>query len=571
MHRYSELFGKTTKSTSAKQYASKNAQLLTQAGYIYQVMSGVYTLLPLGLRVVKNIEKIVREEMDKIGVELLLPALAPKEVWQKTGRYQTLDVLLKAIPANKVSENENSVEYVLNPTHEDILTEMAKKYVVSYKDLPFAVYQIQTKFRNEPRAKSGLLRTREFIMKDLYSFHTSKEDLMKYYEKAKQAYWNVYTRLGLKEYTFLTAASGGDFTDNYSHEFQIKCENGEDTVFYAKTAGEAFNKEVAPSKAPKIEEGEDNLKPLELKETPNITTVKKLAKFLNVPVYKTVKTLIYNCDNSFIAVALRGDYEVNEIKLKKVLKCKNLRLATNEEIEKLTTAKTGYAGLINLPENVKIIADESIQNLVNFELGGNKTNYHYINVNWERDLPKPKEFFDIKIAKEGDLHPKTGEVYEVFKASEAGNIFPLETKFTKLLNYYYFDKEGNKKLVYMGSYGIGITRLMGIMAEVFNDNKGLAWPKQVAPFKVHFITLDESLHKQAEEIIKSLESKGIDVLWDDRTDVRAGEKFKDYELIGIPYRVVLSKNSLEKGGVELKERIKEEVKFVNPKDLVNIL
>ncbi len=573
MQRYSKLFGKSVKTQSSKKFSSKNASLLIQAGYVYQVMSGVYALLPLGLKVVKKIENIVREEMDKIGQELLLTSLAPKETWQKTGRYETLDVLFKVVPANKESEIKHNLEYVLNPTHEDLLTDLAKKYVVSYKELPFAVYQIQTKFRNEPRAKSGMLRTREFIMKDLYSFHTSKKDLMKYYEKAKKAYWNIYSKLGLKNLTYITAASGGDFTDNYSHEFQVKCKNGEDTIFYAKSTNEAFNKEIAPSKSLNVKT--DKIKKAKrLVKTPNITTVKDLAKFLNIPINNTIKTLIYYTDRGFVAAAVRGDYEVNELKLKKILKVKIIRLATEKEVKKLTGSKIGYAGLINLPKEIKIIVDESTKELVNFELGANKQGYHYINVNWGVDLPKPKDFYDIKIAKKGDLYPKTREPYQVFKASEAGNIFPLETKFSKALNYYYSDKHGNQKLVYMGSYGIGITRLMGIIAEIFNDEKGLVWPKKIAPYDIYFITLEQDFKEQAKNIIYKLERAGLDVLWDDRKTASAGEKLKNADILGLPVRIVLSKRSLQKGGVEVKFRnlkTKEEEKIINLNDLTSFL
>ena len=406
--RYSQLFGKTSK-TAPKDEVAINAQLLIRGGFIDKEMSGVYSFLPLGLKVLAKIENINREEMNKIGQEVFLPSLAPKDLWEKTGRINTVDVLFKAAPANTHSQVKNDAEYILNSTHEEIITPIAQKFNISYRDLPFAVYQIQTKFRNEPRSKSGLLRCREFRMKDLYSFDKSEEDLKKYYRIAKEAYGEVFARLGLKDLTYFVAASGGDFTSDFSHEFQVKCEAGEDTVYYDPETKEAFNKEIADKLAQK------------------------------------------------------------------------------------------------------------------------------------------------------------DKTYEIFKACEVGNIFPLYTKFSKAFGYEYIDEKGEKHPIYMGSYGIGPSRVMGVLVEVFHDEKGMVWPKQVAPFDVHLITLGEQHHKRAEEIIKQLESKGIDVLWDDREDVSAGQKFADCDLIGIPVRLVLSDKTLDK--IEFKKRESHETKLISPEEL----
>jgi prolyl-tRNA synthetase len=417
MQKYSKLYIKTKK--SAKEFESVNATLLQKAGFIYQEMAGVYSFLPLGMRVLTKIENIVRDEMNKIGAEVLMSALAPKEIWEATGRLDTIDVLMKTSGANDISKQKSTNEYVLNCTHEDVITPIAKEYNLSYKDFPFAFFQIQTKFRNEARAKSGLLRGREFRMKDLYSFHTSLEDLMRFYEESKQYYWNVYNRLGLGEHTVMALASGGDFTKNYSHEFQVRCEAGEDIIYLDKETGISYNKEVAPADAENLEE--------------------------------------------------------------------------------------------------------------------------------------------------------SNEKYEVFKACEVGNIFPLETKFSKAIDYTYTDENGQQQLVYMGSYGIGPSRVMGVIVEKFHDDKGIIWPSTVAPYDVHLVTLGVNNNEASLDLIKQIEATGKEVLWDDREDVSAGAKFADADLIGIPVRIVLSDRSLQNGGVEVKLRNESESKIVALADIDQIL
>ncbi|WKZ31434.1 MAG: proline--tRNA ligase [Candidatus Dojkabacteria bacterium] len=553
--KYSNTLFKTSK--GSKEYDSKNATYLVRGGFVSQVMSGVYAYLPLGLRVIRNIETIVRDEMDKIGEEMQMPALAPKETWQTTNRLNTVDVLMKTSPANEVSKAKNSSEYILNPTHEDVTTSIVKQYGNSYKNLPIALYQIQTKFRNEPRAKSGLLRMREFRMKDLYSFHASKEDFEQYYEESKKYYMNVMKRVGIGNYTYLALASGGDFTENFSHEFQVRLETGEDWLFHVESTGVTYNREVAPSKAPEFEgNAEESERKLEDVYGEEITGMEELVKFLDVPAQKCVKTLIYKADDRVIVAAVRGDYDVNEIKLKKVVGAKQLELADEATVKEVTGAEIGYAGIINLPDSVELYLDDSIEPMRNFECGTNKTNYHTINVNWGRDIDKPEQFYDIKLAKEGDIHPESGEVYELFKSSEAGNIFPLETKFTSAFKYEVVDEAGKSKPIYMGSYGIGISRMMGIIAELFNDENGVIWPISVAPYHMQLITLDkdEQILKKAEAAYDELIGAGLQVLWDDREDASPGVKFADADLIGNPIRVVISKRSLENGGAEVKQR-----------------
>jgi prolyl-tRNA synthetase len=568
---YSKLFGKTKK--EGRVYNSVNATLLQKGGFIDQVMAGTYTYLTLGARVLNKIEDIVREEMDKIGCEVIMPAMTPFENWTKTGRLETVDVLMKTTAANDFARAKNDTEYVLNPTHEEVVTPLAQKFVTSYKDFPFALYQIQTKFRNEPRVKSGLLRGREFRMKDLYSFHTTVEDLKKYYEESKAVYMRVFERLGIGKDTVIALASGGSFTDDYSHEFQTICETGEDTLFRDTSTDTYYNREVAPSIASPVSEQDTGMKDRKDVEGKGIIGVAELAEFLKIGVEKTTKTMIYETDDGrVIAAAVRGGYDVNEDKLRKAVKCQALKLASPEIVEKVTGAKVGYAGILNLAKEVEIYLDESVDNRLNFETGANKTNYHSINVNFGRDIPRPEKFYDIKVAKKGDLNPETGKVYEVFKASEVGNIFPLYSKFTEAFGYKFVDRDGKEKPIYMGCYGIGTSRIMGIIVEMYHDKDGIIWPKAIAPFAVHLIGLDlrdEAIKAKAFELYESLKKKNIEVLFDDRLDVSAGEKFGACDLIGIPVRLVISKRTGDK--VEFKVRSGDKTELLALDDIISKL
>ena len=565
--RQSRLFAKTNK--DAKQLASINATLLQKAGFIDQTMSGVYTFLPLGLRVLNKIENIIRQEMDTLGAELLMPSIAPNEIWEQTGRLGSLDVLFKVSGANPTSTAQNDTEYVLNPTHEEVITPLAKKFHYSYKDLPFAVYQIQTKFRNEPRPKSGLLRCREFRMKDLYSFHTSEQDLQNYYEQVKRAYHTIFERLGLGKDTLVVLASGGDFTSGFSHEFQTTCETGEDIVLYAASADLAFNREIAPCRCPDAYPAEQ-LKPREEIKGEGVVGVEALAKFLGIPVSKTTKTMLFETETGVVvAGVVRGDYEINLLKLKKLVGCQALTLASSQTVKRVTGAEPGYAGPLHLPSEVLVYYDDALRGRANFECGSNRTHFHSINVNFGRDLPEPTAYVDIKIARAGDYYPQTSEVYQVLQASEVGNIFPLNVKFSNAFGYTYTDQDGAAKPVFMGSYGIGSSRVMGVLVEKFHDERGIIWPVPVAPFTVHLLSLGEQFSRPAEDLQQRLSDAGIDVLWDDRPDVSAGEKFADADLIGIPVRLVISART--KGKIEYKNRSVHESQLVTEQELLGLL
>lgn len=563
------MFGKTNK--KAKEFDSVNATLLIKAGYIDQVMAGVYSYLPLGLKVMKKIEDVVRIEMDKISNEILMSSLSPRELWQKTGRLDSVDVMMETRGASAVSLAKSDARYILNPTHEELVTPLAQKFTLSYKQLPLSLYQIQTKFRNEARAKSGLLRGREFRMKDMYSFHTNMDDMLKYYEVVKQAYTNVYKNLGIGESTIIALASGGDFAKDFSHEFQTICEAGEDQIFMSGS-GINYNKEVAPATAPKFTQNDEQVAEMQEVLGEGLIGVDALAKFLNIPVEKTTKTLFYQAGEEMIAIAIRGDYEVNELKLRLALDIKDIKLASAEMIKAKTGAEVGYAGVINLPNDVKLYFDDSCKGRVNFETGANKTNYHVINVNFGRDLNEPEKYFDFKLVKEGDLDPATGEAYKVVKASEVGNIFTLSDKYSSAFDFKFVDEQGKQQTVYMGCYGIGISRTMGIIVEKFHDDNGIIWPKEVAPFLVHLIGLnleDEAVKTKAESLYNELTSQGIEVLFDDRKDINPGEKFGDADLIGNPIRIVISRKSAEQ--CEVSKRGEAERQMLSVSDTINFV
>lgn len=559
----SQLFTRTSKQAPAEE-VSKNAQLLIRAGYVYKVMAGVYAYTPLGLRVLENIKQIIREEMDAIGgQELIMSSLQRRETWEETGRWDddVVDIWFK-------SKLKDGTDVGFGWSHEEAIIEMLKTFLSSYKDLPIKVYQFQTKLRNELRAKSGIMRGREFVMKDMYSCSLDAEQHESIYQACIEAYKRVFDRIGVGESTYMTFASGGAFTQ-YSHEFQTLCEAGEDKIYRVPSTGEAFNEEIAPSKAPVVQIDDNEPKPLEYIDEPGVVGIEVIAERLGLEPNQTTKTMLYLADDeAVIAAVVRGDYAVNEGKLKSVLGVAKLRLADEETIQKQTGAAAGYAGLLNLPEEIRVVIDEACEPMVNFETGANKTGQHAINVNWGRDLPKPEAFYDIKTAKEGDLHPDTGEAYMIHKTAEVGNIFNFGIQKSKDTNFSFANNKGEQQYVHLGSYGIGITRLMGVLAENFSDENGLVWPDAVAPFRVYIARLgsEEQVVRTADELYDQLQSWDIEVLYDD-TERRPGEKFADADLLGIPHRIVVSAKTTEAGIYEYKKRTEQDSKFISLEEL----
>jgi prolyl-tRNA synthetase len=541
----SKLFTKTSKNISADE-VSANAQYLLRGGFINRTIAGVYSYLPLGLRVLNKIEQIIRKHMDTVSQEVMMPVLQPIASRELSGRLDKVDVLMKSTGANEKSKTKSTNEYILWCTHEEVVTPLVQEYAKSYKDLPVSVYQIQSKFRNEARAKSGLLRGREFRMKDAYSFHRDETDLLHHYEEMKQVYMNIFEDLGIGQDTYYVAASGGDFTDKFSHEFQTRLDTGEDEIFLDNQTWVCYNSEVAPSQAPAMVQDSD-YKSYEEIIWEGVIGVEDLAKFLGVTPEQTTKTIIFQTnDGRVIAAAVRGDYEINELKLQKVAGCKSLELASAKLITQLTGAIVGYAWIVNLPESIELYCDDSIQSRTNFECGCNKSNYHAINVNRDRDVKKPEQFYDFKLAKQGDICPESGQVYEVFPACEVGNIFPLNTKFSEAFGYNYTDNDNQKKIVYMGCYGIGPSRVMGVIVEKYHDEKGIIRPENIAPYKYILIPIKATNLDQAMGYYKLLQSQWVEVCIDDR-DISPGMKFGDADLIGYPYQIIISDKVNEQG------------------------
>mgnify|MGYP003386445130 CR=1 FL=1 len=546
--RLSHLVTKTRRD-APKDETSKNAQLLIRAGFIHKEMAGVYAYLPLGLRVIDKIKAIVRQEMNGVGgQEIIMTSLQRQELWERTNRWsdEAVDVWFK-------SELKNGTPVGFGWSHEEPITDMMRSYITSYRDLPTNVYQFQTKLRNELRAKSGIMRGREFVMKDMYTYARNDAEHQQLYDGITAAYLRVFERVGLGEVTFVTFASGGAFTQ-YSHEFQTISDAGED-VLYRVPGGETFNAEVAPVQAVPAPDG-GQPQPLQEVEGKGLIGVEPLAKFLGIPVALTTKTMLYVTDSGeVVAAAVRGGYNINEDKLKAIVGTASLKLADEATVRRVTGAEVGYAGLINLPADVQIVVDESCANRTNFEMGANRTNFHSTNVNWGRDLPEPEQFYDIKQAKRGDLHPGTGQVYDVVKAAEVGNIFSFGGSKSEQLGLTFTDEDGVVKPVILGSYGIGITRLMGVIVEHFSDERGLVWPEAVAPAGLHLGRLgdDEAVVAAADKLYAELTAAGHEVLYDDR-DESAGTKFADADLMGVPLRATVSRKTVAEGAAELKRR-----------------
>jgi prolyl-tRNA synthetase len=547
--RQSRLFGKTLREVPRDAQTAAHA-LMLRAGYIQQLSAGVYVYLPLLYRTLTKLSRIVREEMEAAGgVELLMPALQPRELWQESGRwerYTAVDCIMFAF------KDRRGATACLGPTHEEVITDILRREIKSYKDLPKCAFQIQTKFRDEIRPRFGLMRAREFIMKDAYSLDADDAGFKASYEAMRQAYHRICKRIG---FTYRAVeADPGAIGGSDSQEFVVLADTGEETILFCDRCDYAANQERAQSRIQEFPQDPEP-GPMEAVFGEGLIGVEPLAKFLNIPVWKTTKTLIYEADDKVVAVAVRGDCDVNEIKVANSLGCKVLRLAAAETIRKLTGAEVGYAGPIGLPSSVRIIADHAVGKRVNFECGANKTNYHNINVNFGRDLPEP-EYGAFKLARAGEGCPRCDGTLQGARGIEVGHIFELGTKYSEAMNCRFLDSQGKSQPAFMGCYGIGITRMAAAWVEQNHDDKGIIWSPQIAPFDAHLIGLnleDASVSAHAEKIYEQLQNANIEVLFDDRL-ARAGEKFSDADLIGIPARLTVSKRALEQGKIEFKWR-----------------
>ncbi len=549
--RISKLFGKTQREAPAEADTISH-QLLLRTGMIHQVAAGVYSYLPLAWRALKKIENIIRDEMDKAGgQELMMPALQPLELWQESGRDLALGQSLFTF------SDRRERKLVLGATHEEVIAKMASYNVQSYRDLPLMLYQIQTKFRDEPRPRAGLLRVREFTMKDLYSLDADEEGLGRSYNKMLQAYHNIYARCGLP--ALLVEADSGAIGGKDSHEFTVITESGEDEIIYCPDCKYAANSDKAQSIKDKIENGQ----PLAIEEvaTPGMVTIEQVASFLKVPQSHTLKVVFYTADGRLTFAVIRGDIEVNEVKLKNVLGCVELRLATEAEVTAAGII-AGSASAIGVT-GVKIIADDSITSGVNFVAGANKPDTHLKNVNYPRDF-RADLVADIAQARAGEECPKCRGKLSSAHGIEVGHIFKLGTFISQRLGALFTDQNGVSQPIIMGSYGIGLGRLLAASIEQSHDDKGIIWPLPIAPYQIYLCPLhleDPQVAAKAEKLYADLETEGLEVLFDDRKE-SPGVKFNDADLLGIPIRVTISPRTLKTNSVEIKRRSEKESELV---------
>lgn len=541
--RWSQLYAPTLKEVPSDADV-KSQELLIRAGFIRKTVAGVYTYLPLGLRVLQKITQIVREEMNAIGAqELLMPIMQPAEIWKATGRWEDYGPeMIKFLDRNKR-------EFTLGPTHEEMITTLVKGELKSYKQLPVTLYQINTKYRDEIRPRFGLLRGREFIMKDAYSFHSDDESLDLTYRDMYRAYSRICERMDL-EY-FAVEADTGAIGGNNSHEFTVLAKNGESNILYCDKCGYAATDEKAEYKPdyPISSEKEEELK---LISTPDVRSVEDLTKFLGVSEEKIVKSMVYVGRNGIFMALIRGDLEVNEAKLKSHFKDQTIRKATPEEVQNALKVPVGYLGPVGA--EIKIFADFSVNGMKNFVVGGMKEGFHYVNANFDRDF-KVSEWIDMKKVTAGDRCPKCGAPLKMKKGIEVGQIFKLGAKYSKKLEAFYVDKNGEQKPFVMGCYGWGVSRTMAAVVEQYHDENGMIWPRSIAPFEVIVTVVNSSDEEQmnfGKELYESLKNSALDVLLDDR-EVSGGFKFKDADLIGIPLRITVGRN-LKNGKVEMKLR-----------------
>ncbi len=549
--RVSELFGKTKREIPAEADTISH-QLLLKSGMIYQVAAGVYAYLPLAWRVLKKIENIMRQEMDSAGgQEVMLPALHPLELWQKTGRDLAFGQGLFTL------YDRRERRLALGPTHEEVVTEMASHFVQSYRDLPLRLYQIQTKFRDEPRPRGGLIRVREFTMKDLYSFDADEAGLNESYQKMLQAYRNIYARCGLP--AVMVEADSGAIGGKESNEFMLIADSGEDEIISCPDCHYTANADKAESV--KTAAGGGEPLPLEEVSTPGMTTIEEVSKFLDVPRNRTLKAVFYIADGKLIFVVIRGDIEVNEVKLKNALVCTDLRMASEGEVREAGIV-AGAASPIGV-SGIKIVADNSITTGSNFVAGANKPATHFKNANYPRDF-KCDLMTDIARARAGDTCPRCGGKLQSANGIEVGHTFKLGTSISQKLGANFIDPSGISRPMIMGCYGIGLGRLLAAAIEQSHDDKGIIWPLPIAPYQIYLCPLyleNTSVAAAAEKLYADLTAQGLEVLYDDRND-SPGVKFNDADLLGIPIRVTVSPRTLEKNSVEIKRRTEKKAQIV---------
>ena len=532
-------------------------KLMIRAGLIRKLAAGLYTWMPLGLRVLRKVEAIVREEMDKSGaLEVLMPALQPAELWQETGRWEQYGPELARL------KDRHDRDFCLGPTHEEIVTDLARNELKSYKQLPITYYQIQTKIRDEIRPRFGIMRSREFIMKDAYSFHLDQDSLQATYDVMYQAYSNIFDQFGLKYRAVI--ADSGSIGGAISHEFHVLADSGEDAIAFSTESNYAANVEKAEAVAPSTSRAAAS-EALTLVDTPKQHSIEDVSQFFNVSAEQCLKTLLVKGENNdLVALLLRGDHELNELKAEKIEGVLSpIEFATDEDILKACQCKSGSIGPIGL--DIKMITDRSASNLSDFICGANQNGKHYKGTNWERDLPLPAQIEDIRLIVEGDASPDGQGQITIARGIEVGHIFQLGSKYTASMKANIINESGKYQTMLMGCYGIGISRVVAAAIEQSHDDKGIIWSDALAPFKVALCPMNmhksDRLREVADKIYTDLQAAGIDVLFDDRK-VRAGFMFSDMELIGIPHRIVIGDRGLDSGTAEYKARTDKETQDI---------
>ncbi len=535
-------------------------KLMIRGGYIRQLSRGIYNFLPIGWRSIRKIEQIIREEMDAAGaLEVRLPTVQPAEIWKESGRWTQYGPELLRFKDRK------QTDFCFGPTHEEVITDLVRGEVTSYKQLPLNLYQIQTKFRDEPRPRFGLMRGREFIMKDAYSFDLDEEGANASYDAMFDAYCKICDRLGF-EYRPVEADTG-NIGGSRSHEFQVLAETGEDEIVSCTECDYAANVEKAEIKLAESERSVDaELRDRKVVDTPNVGTIEEVSAFLKRPANEFVKTLLYMADKKPYAVLVRGDQNVNELKVRALLvaeepELEELRLASDAEVKELTSARVGFAGPVGL--DVPILADLSVKPMANFVVGANEDDKHIVDANWGEDFAVTK-WADLRTAQAGDLCGRCGGTFESYRGIEVGHVFYLGTKYSKSMNAVVLDENGREVPLEMGCYGIGVTRILSAVIEQNHDDWGIIWPMAVAPYHVTILALqvqDDEVVATSERLYEELQAAGVEVLLDDR-DLRPGHKFKDADLIGTPIRITIGSRGLKDGNVEFKMRADKDHELV---------
>lgn len=541
-------------------------QLMIRAGMIRKLAAGLYTWSPLGLRVLHKVEQVVREEMDRAGaIEMLMPSVQPRELWEETGRWEKFGGQLLKMKDRKEQE------FCYGPTHEEVVTDFARNELKSYKQLPVNFYQIQTKFRDEIRPRFGVMRAREFLMKDAYSFHLTAASLAETYEVMYQAYSRIFTRLGLKFRA--VQADTGAIGGNASHEFQVMADSGEDIIAFSETSDYAANVEKAEAVAPAVARAAPSTA-LERVNTPGVRTVEDVTKHFAISADRIVKTVLVRGKDGLVALCLRGDHEINEVKAGKLPELPEASvLATEEDILAAVGTRPGFIGPVGLPDSIPVIVDRSAAALADFICGGNANDTHFTGANWERDA-RITRVEDIRQVVAGDPSPDGKGVLSIARGIEVGHIFQLGNKYAEALNATVLDDQGKKQVMLMGCYGIGVSRIVAAAIEQRHDDAGIIWPEAMAPWRVAVCVINPKnapeVNAAAESLYKELIARGIETVWDDR-GLRPGAMFADMELIGIPHRVVVSERGLAAGTLEYRARAATESSAITRDELFEIL